>query len=43
MAEKPTGAVMGSGGLSEFSRMLSVFVNCSKLKVRQPLTDECEV
>ena len=27
---------MSSGGLSEFSRMLSVFVNCSKLKVRQP-------
>ena len=27
-----TGAVMSSGGLSEFSRMLSVFINCSKLK-----------
>ena len=23
---------MSSGGLSEFSRMLSVFINCSKLK-----------
>ena len=27
-----TTAVMDSGGLSEFSRMLSVFINCSKLK-----------
>lgn len=32
-AERATGAVISSGGLSEFSRMLSVFINCSKLKV----------
>lgn len=32
-AEGATGAVISSGGLSEFSRMLSVFINCSKLKV----------
>ena len=28
-----TGAVMSSGGLSEFSRMLSVFTHCSRLRV----------
>ena len=29
---------MSSGGLSEFSRMLSVFINCSKLKASALLT-----
>ena len=33
MGERCTGAIMSPGGLSEFSRMLSVFINCSKLKV----------
>jgi hypothetical protein len=28
------GAVLASGGLAEFSRMLSVFTHCSKLRVR---------
>lgn len=31
-----TGAVVSSDGLSEFSRMLSVFINCSKLKASNP-------
>ena len=30
----PVGPVLASGGLAEFSRMLSVFTHCSKLRVR---------